>query len=427
MNWKICSCVLLLAGQVHGNGLDIVVEFDASSDFSEAQLSHLRPAIERAEKFLELVVRGRAGQDETLVYPITVLAQSSGLAAASVTGSFPGDGFVYGAGGRLWMNPNEVIPSTVGFELPPRSNVLDELMAHEMMHALGLGSLWNANQLTESGSGEYTGTHALAAFREEFDASAEHVPVELAGGSASANVHWNQLFRSAPEEGNPADPLSLSPLIGIVDHRGRDLAQDIMSPAMDPDFGAPFVSNTTIQAFRDLGYDVVESFPLSVCDLDQSGLCDVGDIDGLDAAIRQNAFSATMDLHTDLVLDGKDRSMLIEWLMDIDLGDADLNDSVGFSDFVILSTHFGQLGGWSQGDFDGDGMVAFGDFVLLSNSFGETVGHQATPVPAPSSASAIWLVLLLAHGARSRAKHRRPPSRPAHVPSSNVSASVTSV
>jgi len=64
-------------------------------------------------------------------------------------------------------------------------------------------------------------------------------------------------MRSSPQEGNPSDPWSLSPLTGITDSQGRDLGLELMTGAIDPDYGEPFLSNMTVQSLRDLGYTVV--------------------------------------------------------------------------------------------------------------------------------------------------------------------------
>jgi hypothetical protein len=75
--------------------------------------------------------------------------------------------------------------------------------------------------------------------------------------STAADVHWDQTMRSSPDEGNPSDPFSLSPLTGITDVYGRDLGLELMTGAFDADYGRPFLSRTTIQSLRDLGFTVV--------------------------------------------------------------------------------------------------------------------------------------------------------------------------
>ncbi|MDP9175063.1 MAG: PEP-CTERM sorting domain-containing protein [Planctomycetota bacterium] len=60
-------------------------------------------------------------------------------------------------------------------------------------------------------------------------------------------------------------------------------------------------------------------------------------------------------------------------------GDANLDGQVDFSDFVILSNHFGSNStSWDQGNFNYDSMVDFSDFVILSNNFGLGVQGNGT-------------------------------------------------
>lgn len=52
-------------------------------------------------------------------------------------------------------------------------------------------------------------------------------------------------------------------------------------------------------------------------------------------------------------------------------GDADGDGTVGFSDFLILSSNFGKNDqSFADGDFDADGQVTFADFLVLSANFG---------------------------------------------------------
>ncbi|MDP9175567.1 MAG: PEP-CTERM sorting domain-containing protein [Planctomycetota bacterium] len=59
--------------------------------------------------------------------------------------------------------------------------------------------------------------------------------------------------------------------------------------------------------------------------------------------------------------------------------DANLDGKVDFSDFVILSNHFGgTFTSWDQGNFNYDPTVDFSDFVILSNNFGQGVTGNGT-------------------------------------------------
>lgn len=74
-------------------------------------------------------------------------------------------------------------------------------------------------------------------------------------------------------------------------------------------------------------------------------------------------------------------------------GDADGDGQVSFADFLVLSTNFGEAGGWAQGDFDGSGTVDFADFLILSNRFGEATAATSVPEPNCQTAWAILIVL----------------------------------
>ena len=78
-------------------------------------------------------------------------------------------------------------------------------------------------------------------------------------------------------------------------------------------------------------------------------------------------------------------------------GDADLDGSVQFSDFLTLSNGFGAAGGWADGDFNGNGEVAFADFLSLANNFGNgEVNAASVPEPSGNSASLALALVVMA-------------------------------
>jgi hypothetical protein len=125
------------------------------------------------------------------------------------------------------------------------------VVLHEMAHVLGIGTLWTFNtdlagpgsyDLYTTGSGEYTGAAALAAWQTEFNQSgATFVPVELGGGPGTAEGHWNEVDGGAG-------------LTGIVSNdSGMDFAYELMTGWASGQF---FVSTVTLGALDDLGYVV---------------------------------------------------------------------------------------------------------------------------------------------------------------------------
>ena len=137
-------------------------------------------------------------------------------------------------------------------------------------------------------------------------------------------------------------------------------------------------------------------------DFDANGTVDDKDIDAILDVVRHPEFASC---HFDLVgengVDGDDISVVVE-LAGGQLGDADLDGVVGFSDFLILSKSFGLQGTtWSDGDFDGNDQVTFADFLILSQSFGSTIGDveaiaAAEPVPEPHSARLFLVGIFIA-------------------------------
>ena len=216
----------------------------------------LSGALEQSASLWQGLLIGHQSQ-EVLDVEIQILLTTTGLASAAPKETVTAGGYTYPTSGRIWLNKSQIVPAVDGLGLADGVNVLDELLSHETAHALGFGTLWRQNGIYQSETGRYVGEAGLAAYRAEFDSEATWIPVELAGPASSANSHWDQRLRSSSKEGNPEDPLSLSPLTGIIDQFGRDLGLELMTAAIDPDHGEPFLSRTTIQSFRDLGYHVV--------------------------------------------------------------------------------------------------------------------------------------------------------------------------
>jgi hypothetical protein len=129
------------------------------------------------------------------------------------------------------------------FDMPSleSSGRLDDVIAHEIGHLLGFGTLWMDNGLYIYDSGEYTGAFGVAAYNDEFVQDNWIIPVELGGGPGTANAHWDE------NDGGTG-------LTGIHDLMSRDFRDELMTGWLNSN---PFLSRTTVQSMRDLGYTVV--------------------------------------------------------------------------------------------------------------------------------------------------------------------------
>lgn len=235
-----------------------------SSGFTANQLQILTTAVADAERLWESKITGYQPGITVSALPITIIADpSQGLAVTDYPSTVYQGGFTVATGGKISINPNQIEPFANWSPTFPTKggktghNCVDKLIAHETGHVLGIGLLWAANTGYVPGSFRYMGQYGLAAYRAEFDPNAAYIPVENAGTAASKDMHWDQTFRSQEGSGDPRYPWLKSPLLGITDSAGRDLGLELMTAAIDPDYGEPFLSNTTVQSLRDLGYTVV--------------------------------------------------------------------------------------------------------------------------------------------------------------------------
>lgn len=269
---------------------DLSLNVTSPSSFTTSQLQVLDDAILEAEALWENVITGYQPGISIGGISISVISGSS-FADARVISSVSQGGFQLTTAGRIRINPG-VIDLFGNWDgsgpNPPNTefvgvNYIDELIAHEIGHVLGIGTQWTINGLYNNGTGEFTGEYGTAAYRDEFDSEATFVPVELAGSSGTQNSHWDQRMRSSSQEGNPSDPWSLDPRVGITDPQGRDLALELMTGAIDPDYGEPFVSLTTIASMRDMGFTV--TVPEDFDGDDQ--------VEGNDLAIWHTGFGST--------------------------------------------------------------------------------------------------------------------------------------
>lgn len=302
--------VLALGGTSRAVAFDLQFSIvDPGGQFSANSLNILNAALVRVEQMWETAITGYQPGINIPAVPISVYPMTSGLASANYSGSTIQGGYTLATSGFVNVNTFEIenFANWQGVGANGR-NYIDELIAHEVGHVLGIGTLWTSNGVYSFNSFQYTGAHGLAAYQAEFNETTAYIPVENAGNAGTPNAHWDQLMRSSPQEGNPNDPYSLSPLVGVTDQYGRDRGLELMTGAIDPDHGEPFLSRFTVQSMRDLGYTVTEFE-----DFNGDGVVDLLDRDILMANMGATGLEvdsmAFGDANRDRVIDAGDLAL----------------------------------------------------------------------------------------------------------------------
>jgi len=241
---------------------------------------------------------------------------------------------------------------------------------HEVGHALGLSTSWN--QWQDDGSGNYTGSEAIAAYNVDNAATRSSLDLQ-----SSTNRHWEDgAYESYVFAAG--DPIT----VGTVPTGTR---QDLL---MEPT--ANFSSlqerfeltNVDVAALEDLGWSVLSTLG----DIDGDGNVDAADINLLYANLGST--DPTYDLDMDRgQADQADVDTLVEDILMTSYGDANLDGSLTSADFTLLQSNFSGPGGWAEGDFNGDATVSIADFALLQSNFGgapaaASAAVEAVPEPA---------------------------------------------
>jgi hypothetical protein len=120
--------------------------------------------------------------------------------------------------------------------------------------------------------------------------------------------------------------------------------------------------------------------PRAVGDFNADESYTTADLDLLYAAIGNEKLVpeeiAEFDLTDDQQVNDQDVTRWVTEFAGTVLGDVNLDGSLGFSDFLVLSANFGrENAGWGLGDFNGDKKVDFDDFLALSANFGFEKGR----------------------------------------------------
>ncbi|HYO25870.1 MAG TPA: hypothetical protein VEQ85_13085 [Lacipirellulaceae bacterium] len=260
--------------------LDLTFSIATPGSFTPNQLAIINTALGQVEQMWESRLVGYQPGIAIGAVPISIHATNTGLglASASFASTTSQGGYTLATSGFVNVNTLEIenFANWQGDEANGL-NFIDELLAHEVGHVLGIGTLWASNGVYQFNTFQYTGAHGVAAYQTEFNHSILYAPVENAGNAGTPNSHWDQLMRSSVEgAGGVGDPFLLDPRVGVTDQYGRDRALELMTGAIDPDWREPFLARFTVQSMRDLGYAVTEFE-----DFNGDGLINVADRDVL--------------------------------------------------------------------------------------------------------------------------------------------------
>jgi hypothetical protein len=234
--------------------INIVLEYGTTSP---ADIASYGETFEAAETFWESNLSGYV--DSGLNAPTQILINI-------VLGDIDGPGKTLGSAGPTFGNfGGSFVETTEGamtFDTADlgylvSSGSFEAVIRHEMGHVLGFGTLWDFNgyqQVYDSGTGQYTGAFGLAAFQIEFNQpDATYVPIELDGGGGTANGHWNMgidlgvNYEVADSRDDPGDAIIYTSV-----NNGLSLDNELMTGFLT---GEAWLSDTTLQSFRDIGYE----------------------------------------------------------------------------------------------------------------------------------------------------------------------------
>ena len=105
-----------------------------------------------------------------------------------------------------------------------QNGTLDDVIAHEMGHVLGIGTVWTQKELLKGASGSnptFAGSLAMKEYGALRGTAMLPVPVENTGGAGTRNSHWREaVFRNELMSGfiaGPGNPLSRVTVASLED------------------------------------------------------------------------------------------------------------------------------------------------------------------------------------------------------------------
>jgi len=230
-------------------GFNITVDYSGSSTYQ----SYVDAAVQRWQQVITADLPDVASSTWGPVDDLRVAISIAPIdGAGGILGYAGYDAIRSGAAGLPYHGAITLDSSDVG----TYTSLLTTIIAHEMGHILGIGTLWSSRGLTDGGYA-YTGANALAEYRTlSGNPSAASLPLENTGGSGTARAHW----------------------------RETTFGNEIMTGWIDN--GSNPLSRMTIGSLKDLGYvvDMNQADPYSLPAASRSALATANAAAGIRSA-----------------------------------------------------------------------------------------------------------------------------------------------
>jgi len=179
------------------SGLDTPEGFNIEIVFNGEWTEELRQGFYDAAEYFSDIITGD-------------LANHNGIDDIQISASLTaidGAGGYWGWGGTSALRPDSLLPSSGYMQFDSADlasmqsyGLWEDVILHEMAHALGFGTLWSSMGLIDNHDGDlrFNGDNAIEAYNADFSQIAANdplaalgVPVETDGGSGTAGVHWD--------------------------------------------------------------------------------------------------------------------------------------------------------------------------------------------------------------------------------------------
>ncbi|APD92428.1 hypothetical protein BM525_21455 (plasmid) [Alteromonas mediterranea] len=221
---KTITAIAIMAGT--NSAYAELPAFDITIEFGEGLSESQQAVFSSAESYWENTITNYA-YNVRFEPGLTIAASGEEIDGQSGILGQAGPTVGNSSNGTLYATEGTMRFDTADLDYMETQGTLFNVILHEMAHVIGYGSLWDYNGLYTDGTGQYIGANALSEYKAEFDPNATYIPIELDGGEGTEDAHWDENWAGGSEE--------------------------LMTGWLN---GTPYISNTTLAQFVDLGYVV---------------------------------------------------------------------------------------------------------------------------------------------------------------------------